>query len=60
MRQRWEMCIERESIRIKPSITLGILRERPCALWNPDAGNKIKKTVSGTMMKASLEKTTIM
>ena len=59
MRQRWEIRIERESIRVKSNVALGILREGPCALWSLDMGNEITKIVLGTTMKALLEKTTI-
>ena len=49
------MCLEQESIRVKPGVPLGVMREVPCAQWSPDTGDKAVKTVLGTMMKALLE-----
>ena len=63
-----------KSIRVKPGVVLGILREGPSAhqslnrvrqskfgqyTRSPNMGNEIAKAVPGTTRKASLEKTTI-
>ena len=49
------MCLERESIRVKSVITLGVLREGPYVQWSLSIGDKAAKTVLNTMIKASLE-----
>ena len=52
--------VQIESVRVNPGDALDILREGPCAPWSPNMGNEIAKTMPGTTVKASLEKTTIM